>query len=100
MNEEILHSIREEIRETIKTVVNGKIDHLKEIIDAHNMSHELDMVMVRKNMEETKAHIEEVKPILQGLNGAKLLGTGLKWLAGVGVAWIALRAILTGNPIP
>lgn len=100
MNDEILHSIREEIRETIKTVVNGKIDHLKEIIDAHNMSHELDMVMVRKNLEETKAHIEEVKPYLEGLSGAKLLGTGLRWLAGVGVAWIALRAILTGNPIP
>lgn len=93
MSEEILHTIREEIRETIKTVVNGKIDKMDKKLDAqaemnrqHNIKHEADM--------------EEIKPMIQLLSGGKVLGNGIKWVAGVGIAYLAIRALFTGGPLP
>lgn len=38
-------------------------------------------------------HMNEVKPILEGLRGARVIGEGLKWLAAVGVAVLAIKGI-------
>lgn len=70
---------REAIIAVIKQTVNGKIDRIESKIDLHNARHEEDM-------QEVKAHIEEVKPILDAYNGSKVLGNLIKWLASVGVA--------------
>lgn len=70
---------REAIIAVIKQTVNGKIDRIEEKIDLHNSEH-------KEDMEEVKAHIKEVKPILDAYNGGKVLGNLVKWLASVGVA--------------
>ena len=105
MSEETMSVIREEIRKTIKETVNGKIDKINEIIEVHNTSHELDMIMVRKHIDEVKHHMEEsnktlaqAAPYLEGLQGAKVLGTGIKWFAGLAVAAIAIKTLFWGNP--
>lgn len=74
-------------------LIKQEIKDIHKAMEDHNVKHEVDMAEVRE-------HIVRVTPILEGLQGAKILGTGLKWLAGVGVAWFALRAIFTGNPLP
>lgn len=92
-------SLEKATAETIKVTVNGKIDGIKhDIADVkddmrqHNERHEADMVLV-------KDHMKTVEPYLQGAAGMKLLGNGIKYFAGVAVAWVALKAFFTGNPL-
>lgn len=93
MNAELMQAMRDEIRFTIKEAVNGKIDAINAKIDTHNVKHEEDMVEIR-------VHIAETKPILKAYEGGKVLGELIKWLAGVGVAYLAIKTFITGNPLP
>lgn len=79
---------RQAIVEVIQKTVNGKIDRIEQKIDTHNTQHELDMVEVRK-------HIEDVKPILNTYNGGRVVGDILKWIAGVGIAFLAIQSWFT-----
>lgn len=76
--------ILETIRQTIKETVNGKIDHLKEIIEEHNEKHEKDMA--------------DIKPIIQAYQGFNTAGNLVKWVAGVGTAvgvlWMISKSLL------
>ncbi len=69
--------MREEIQKAVKETVNGKIDDLK-------TQHKLDMVVVRE-------HIKRVEPYLEAASAVKILGNALKWIAGVGLAWVAIK---------
>lgn len=80
MKEEQLNLIRDDIKETITTVVNGKIDRLTVKIDDHILKHEADW--------------EEIKPFVQGVVGARIIGGLLKWVAGIAGAWILIRQFL------
>ena len=78
------------IRDTIKETVNGKVDHIRELMETHNTRHEADMVEVRK-------HIEKVAPIIEAYSGFNSAGNLVKWVAGVGTAigvlWMMLKSL-------
>ena len=92
---------RAAIEQVIKATVNGKIDHLtKEVeemkhlkseilqtIQEHNRKHDEDMQQVKDNIAKTT-------PIVEGLEGARVLGGALKWLAGIVAAWILIKEVL------
>ena len=84
MNEEVLQVIRDTIKET----VNGKIDHLREMMEEHNEKHERDMV-------EVKEHIEKTTPMIEAFNSVSIVGNGIKWIAGVGTAIGVLWILFT-----
>ena len=88
MDTDLLQVIRSEIREAVKTTVNGKIERLQQTNDSgmaeirrqiaeHNASHEKDM--------------QEIKPMMQFVAGGKVLGDVIKWLGAVAMAYIALK---------
>jgi hypothetical protein len=92
MTPETLQFIEERIRAAVKETVNGKIDTLKRTNDEgmaaintkiaeHNSIHEADM--------------KEIKPVIQFVSGTKMLGEIIKWIAGVALAWAAIRGFLT-----
>lgn len=72
------------IKSTIKETVNGKIDHLTEMIKEHNTKHEKDM--------------QTILPVIEAFNGVSVAGNGIKWIAGVGTAigvvWLLFKGIL------
>lgn len=45
-------------------------------------------------LKEINEHMEEAKPYLQGLAGARLIGHSIKWLGGVAIAWLVLKDFL------
>ena len=71
------------IRDTIKQTVNGKIDHLTQMMEEHNEKHEQDM--------------RDIKPIIEAYNSVSVVGNGIKWVAGVGTAigvlWMVAKAL-------
>lgn len=87
MKPEELALIQETIRETIEKTVNGRIEALHTKIDAHIVEHKEDMA-------ETRAHMEEVKPYLQGAMGIKVLGDAWKWLLGLGITWALIKGYI------
>lgn len=90
MNEEVLSVIEKAIEKSIKVNVNGKIDHLTEMMGIHNAKHEEDMIEVRE-------HIKEVRPYLDSARGVKTLGEIGKWIAGVGGSFIIIWAWVNGK---
>lgn len=82
-NEEQMKILCDSVEAVVRKTVNGKIDDLRNKMDAHNTKHEADMVLVRN-------HIKRVEPYLQGAKGVKLAGDAIKWVAGVGIAWLAI----------
>lgn len=81
---------RKAIEDVIRATVNGKIDAINAKIDQHNERHEDDM-------KDVKEHIEKTRPIVEGLQGAKVIESALKWLAGVAAAYIVIKSLFTGN---
>lgn len=78
MTEEDKEIIKGFIKETIKEVVNGKIDRLDKKIDTHNAKHEQDMA--------------DIKPYMQAASGLGLLWKGLVALGGLALVWAQIRA--------
>lgn len=76
--------------DAVRKTVNGKIDHIKELMEGHNQRHEADMVEVKK-------HIEKVTPIIEAYSGFNSAGNLVKWVAGVGTAvgvlWMMLKSL-------
>ena len=89
MTEEIKQIIRDEI----KTTVNGKIDRMTEKLDAHIQQHEHDTNCLNQKFDpdSDKYILRDVLPIIEAYRGSKMLGELLKWLAGVGMAYLALK---------
>lgn len=89
MTDDDIKIIKEQIAETIKVVVNGKIDHLREMMEEHNKNHEQDMIEVKK-------HIEKTSPMIEAFNSVSIVGNGIKWIAGVGTAMGVLWLMAMG----
>lgn len=69
----LLAEMKKEIRQAIKETVNGKIDSLTVKVDAH---------------------MNEMRPFLQGWRGARVIGTLIKWIAGIIIAVAGATAVL------
>lgn len=70
---QLIEIIKEAVNESVSKTVNGKIDALDQ--KANEMY---------KRLEE---HLVEIEPFLDGFKGAKIIGTTVKWIAGVMVAF-------------
>ena len=73
-------AVPDAVEPAIKKYVNGKIDNLTERLNTHIETHGQDM--------------EELKPIIQGITGAKILGSLLTWMAGIAGAWLVLKGFI------
>ncbi len=73
----------EQIRETIRLTVNGKVDAISSKIDMHNKAHEEDM--------------RRILPVLEAYENAQKGGRAVMWTAGtvtvLGTAWIVVKQI-------
>lgn len=70
---QLIEIIKRAVDESVSKTVNGKIDALDQ--KANEMY---------KRLEE---HLVEIEPFLDGFKGAKIIGTTVKWIAGVMVAF-------------
>lgn len=77
-----LDTNKRNVEETIKVVVNGKIDSLREEVRQHSIKHETDM--------------EEIKPVLEAYKGTKVVGEIMKWISSVGLGAWGLYAVFRG----
>lgn len=94
MSEEQLKTVREEIIKavgmtvppSIEKVVNGHIRALSAKLDDHIVEHKNDIA-------EVKGFMDEMRPVIQGAKGVKLLGEGLKWFSGIAAAYLIFKGI-------
>lgn len=78
---EIIREIIEtSVQASVKATVNGKIDRMNDKLDAHIKTHEEDW--------------KELKPVVQGITGARIIGNLLKWCGGIALAYLAIRKYL------
>jgi len=63
--------------EAIEKYVNGGIRTVTKTLEDHITKHD--------------AFMEDVKPILQAYQGGKVFGELLKWVAGLGAAYLVLK---------
>lgn len=86
MNPEHLDKVLGHISKAIETTVNGKLDKLTVKLETHIIEH-------REDVAEVKEFMSETRPLLEAYKGGKVLGEGVKWLAGVGIAALAIKGI-------
>lgn len=98
MTEEHLQIVREEIAKTITIVVNGKIDRLHAILEKQNEKTDMTAQQLASHLEheaefqtEIRAHMEAVKPYLEGAQGFKMVRGFLIWIAGGLIAWASIK---------
>lgn len=78
--EQFKHFLKDNERatgEAIQKYVNGKVDAISDKLDTHNRKHEKDM--------------ERILPIIEGIQGTKIVGKVFLWLAAIGVAYATLK---------
>lgn len=78
----VINENRRVTEETIRVVVNGKIDRLTQKVEDHIDKHTSDM--------------EDVRLIIEAYKGARVVGNLVKWVSGVLLATIGMWAILKG----
>ncbi len=66
------------VRATVKEMINGKLDPNSPTFA----------------MKDIYQHMEETRPLLEAYKGSKMFGEIVKWLAGIAIAWLALKNIL------
>jgi hypothetical protein len=78
--------------------VNEKIDKLHEMLERQNEKTDAVVQQLASHLEkeglfqvEIRAHMEEVKPFLQGAQGLKVIRNFLYWVGGLFVMWVAFR---------
>lgn len=79
MNDDELKVAIESLQATVRETVNGKIDHLREDLKDH--------------MERHDKQWEQIRPVVEGLQGARVIGGTFKWLGGIALTAAALFAI-------
>ena len=72
------------MKPAVEKSVNGYIREMSSKLDLHIVEHKADTA-------EVKEFMAEMAPIVGAYKGSKILGEGLKWLAGVGVAFLAIK---------
>ena len=70
---------REEIIDVIRHTVNGKIDKLDAKLQVH--------------MDKHDEQWDQVRPVVEGFQGAKVVGNSFKWLGGIALTAAALFAL-------
>lgn len=85
-----LDTIIKSLENTVRTTVNGKVDNLTRLMEEHHRKHDADMIDVRE-------HITAMKPVLEAYQGGKALGGLVRWVFGVGAAFIGIYAWITGR---
>lgn len=85
--------------DTVRVVVNGKIDRLHAILEKQNEKTDMTAQQLASHLEheaefqtEIRAHMESVKPYLEGAAGLKVLRSFLVWVGGGVVMWAAIKA--------
>lgn len=88
----------EAMKSEIRIVVNGKIDRLHAILEKQNEKTDTVAQQLVSHLEkeadfqaEIRAHMETVKPYLDGAAGLKILRSFLVWVAGSVAAWILIK---------
>lgn len=66
-------------KEAVEKHVNGYMREMNQKLSTHIITHD--------------AFMTDVKPILEAYKGGKVLGDLVKWLAAVGIAFLALKGI-------
>ena len=61
----------------VKETVNGKIDKMHSMVEEH----------VKRDDERW----EEIKPIIEGIQGTRIVGKVFLWMAALGVAWMSFK---------
>lgn len=80
--------------EAIKQLGQDLKDHYKKDMDEFERLHaKLDSLNDRLNPESENYMFKEVKDVLDAYRGGKLFGEIIKWLASVGLAWLALKGL-------
>jgi len=88
MSDEILHAVKEAVREEMKIQVNGKLDP---------SSPTFALKDIYRFMEETRTHMDETKAIMEAFKGVKAIGELVKWVSGVGLAIAGMYALIRGS---
>lgn len=83
MDDAFIKQIQETIKVTVTSVVNGKIDSMREDLNKHNKSHEADM--------------QRILPVVEAYESAQNGGRLALKIGGVftilGTAWITAKTI-------
>ena len=66
-------------KEAVQMHVNGKIDDMRSDLCRH--------------IKEHKEQMDVITPIIQAYQGGRVLGNGVKWLACVSLAYLALKGL-------
>lgn len=94
MTEEQFHTFLAENKkvteDTIRIVVNGKIDKIDAKLDKHIVTHSEDT-------KKIESHMEETKEIMEAFQGVKTLGELAKWFSAVALAITGIYAIIKGT---
>lgn len=82
-----------EVARAIQLHVNGKIDKLTHKLDEHIAQHDVDAGKIADRLDPESEHylLKDVLPIIEGYKASKILGNFLRWVAGLGMAYMALK---------
>lgn len=87
IRKEIVSAVDLSVPPAIEKYVNGGIRHLREDLNMHIIQHEEDTKKIYQKLDEAL-------PLVEAYKGWKVAGEGVKWLAGVGVAYLVVTGWL------
>ncbi len=87
MTEEDRKVMREEIISAVRETVSDRFDPLSPAFALQGIQDKLEVV---------DTHMKDMKPILDAYHGGKIIGTALKWLASVAIAWLVIKMAIHG----
>lgn len=64
--------------------VNGKIDAMRQ-------EHQNDMITVKEHIVRDDERWEKIQPIIEGIQGTRIVGKVFLWMASIGVAYMAVK---------
>ena len=87
MTSKELKALHNEIAKAIQINVNGKIDAIREDLNKHAAKDEANMATIT-------AHMDAVKPYIEGIAGVGLLSKAFIGLGAVAIAYISIKNLL------
>ncbi len=79
--------MREEVSIAVRETVNGRFDP---------KSPTFALKGIQDSIDRANKHMYEMKPIIEAYNGSRVLGSFLKWIATVAIAWLTIKGIIHG----
>jgi hypothetical protein len=74
-------------------VSSNLLGDMKTKLEQHIIQHETDTKEINRKLDA----LDDVLPIIEAYRGGKIFGNALKWLAGIGTAYLLMRGILSGK---